>query len=601
MADKTNAMDDALIVQMTDNYWTEATKARDKRKHLSEANRAAYDNEQDFSAKIDGMSKEFLPETFQTVEQMAAFIKKGLTQFGSWFSITMGESSPLAPKTIEKILMCYLENMPLHNKTIDFPTVLSDGTKVGLLESVMIFKTHGSKIKQKVFIEHDGELETSELEPWRLQIDLLRNEDFGIDPSGRGMYEIHRVTRDLHHIQSLAEQGVYDKDVVNKIQNDFAEQEGDNRNKDSEPTTFRKRVELKECWGTILNPDGSIHKENVLWTVANQKYLIRKPEKNPFWHGESPFDMIPIIRVPFSVWHKALYDAVVPLNKALNELFNLMLDGGLASVWGIKQIRLDYLEDPTQVSGGIAQGETLAVRADMPDGQKVLEQVTEGQISSDALQMFGIVKQQLQEAALTNQIRQGQSPDRDVSATEIIESSQNADALLASIITEIERGLTRIVKKSWLNILQNADDLSSADLDTIPRSELLKFAKMTPAQRFKTMGNGCTMKVNGLSETLTQAKDFQRIMALLQVASTNPLLMRTFMEKFSPEKFLKTAAKLLNINPDDYMRNEEEQGKIGQDMAFLQQFGAGGNPVKPTGESGQTSEINQNISGSNSL
>lgn len=589
------------IVQQTLDYWKEASDERKEREQLSKLNRDAYDNKQDWSHKIEGMSHEFLPETFQTVEQFSAFIKKGLVQFGNWFSVDVGKSSELRPHTIQQILEAYLDNMPHETKTIDFATVLGDATKVGLLESVMIFKTHGQKMKQNIFIEEGEDLKTIELEPWRLKIDLIRNENFGMDPSGRGLYEIHEVTRDLHHIQKLAEQGVYDKEVVDQIQGDFHKAELEKRNKD-EPTSFRKRVVLKECWGTLLNEDGSVHKENQLWTVANDKHLIRKPEDNPFWHGTSPFDVIPLIRKPFSVWHKALYDAVVPLNKALNELYNLALDGGLASVWGIKQIRLNYLEDPRQVMGGIPQGETLAIREDVPEGAKVVEQVTEGQISQDAMAMFGLTERKLQAAALTNQIQLGQIPDKNVKATEIVETSNASDSLLSSITVEIERHLSRMIKKAWFLILQNADDLSSADLDHIPRSELLKFARMTPAKRFQTMANGMTVKVKGLSETLTRAKDFQRIMAFLQVTTTNPLLMRPFLTKFSPEKFINTIAKMLNLNPDDYQRDEDEQAQTGVDLQFLQQFGAGGNnPVKPTGESGQTSEINQNIVGSNSV
>src|SRR6185437_743271 len=125
--------------------------------------------------------------------------------------------------------------------------------------------------------------------------------------------------------------------------------------------------------GTLIGPEGEVIAENVICTVANKKYLIRAPEPNPFWHGETPFITAPLIRVPFSVWHKALYDGPAQLNFAINELFNLMLDGGIASVWGIKQLRANFLADPKQASGGIQQGTTLVVNDSLPEGAKVLE------------------------------------------------------------------------------------------------------------------------------------------------------------------------------------------------------------------------------------
>ena len=334
---------DAEIVQITLDYWSEAEEARKERAELSERNRAAYDNYQDFSHKVEGQSREFLPETWQTVEQFAAFVKKGLTAFGDWFDMNLGHNAPIKDETARKILMDYLNNLPDGNKTVSFPERMADAAKIGQMEAVMVFKTHGMRQKQCVYVEQDGELEKIELEPWKLHIDLIRNENFGMDPTGRGLYEIHEIERDLHHIESLAELGVYDKGVVKQIKQDFTKQETEKRNEHVEPKSHRKRVILKECWGTILDKEGKIKKENALWTIANDRYLIRKPEENPYWHGQSPFDVIPLIRVPFSVWHKAMCDASVPLNFAMNELFNLMLDGGLASVWGIKQLRMDII------------------------------------------------------------------------------------------------------------------------------------------------------------------------------------------------------------------------------------------------------------------
>ena len=238
---------------------------------------------------------------------------------------------------------------------------------------------------------------------------------------------------------------------------------------------------------------------------------------------------------------------------------------------------------------------TLAIRDDAPEGAKVLEQVVEGQVPPDAMAMFQLVQRQHQASMLTNEIKLGNMPQKAVKATEIVEAGQSSDTMLDSILSDLERSMTRMLRKAWLCILQNADDLSSADMD-IPRVELLRFARMTPSQRFQTMANGVQIKVTGLSAIMARSRDLQRILALLQVGGSNPILMRTMIERFSPTKMLDRLFKVLNLNPSDLERDEEEQKRTPEDMDMVNRFGPGGQPVKPTGEPGQTSEINQTMS-----
>ena len=190
-------------------------------------------------------------------------------------------------------------------------------------------------------------------EVWKLRVDLVQPEDYFPDPTGAGLYEIHSVERDLHEVIAMADEGVYDKSIVDQLIGiDFKKPEDEARdardkNQDEVVTpSFRKRVVLDEFWGTLLKSDGSVAHRNCVCTVANKRFLIRKPEPNPFWHQLSPFVAEPIIRIPWSVWGKALFDDAVSLNLAQNELFNLILDGGMAAVWGTRQIRLEDLEDP---------------------------------------------------------------------------------------------------------------------------------------------------------------------------------------------------------------------------------------------------------------
>jgi hypothetical protein len=503
-----------FIIKAVCDFHEEAQRGKEIRLRLNKRNCLAYENLQDWSHKIEGQSREFLPKTSETVDQMAAFIKRGLTQFGDWFKVNV-KGLPLSDYSVREMMKCFMENIPQGDDSISLQTIISDGTKVALLESVMVFKIHGRNFPTYTFVEEGDELVAQDAQAWRLQIDLIPYDDYDEDPTGRGLYQIHSVERDLHDIQALADQGVYNKEEVAKLRNDYSKPSEEKRETEktrTEPTApvYRKRVHIKEFWGTILDTDGSVLHEKVMCTVANDKFLLRAPQPFPYWHGETPFVKVPLMRVPFSVHHKALYDQVVPLNLALNELFNLMLDGGLAAVWGTRQIRMDYLEDPTQVAGGLAQGKTLAIRDDVPEGGKVVETVTTGEVPRDALAMFSVLDREFNASALTNDIKMGLLPPRQVKATEIVESQQSSAIVLDSLISDVERVLEKMLRKIWMTILQNTNDIMVRDVaPVIPARELQAFASMTPQERYTLFSQSCTFKVFGLSATLARARGLE--------------------------------------------------------------------------------------------
>lgn len=590
-------MDDMEIVKAITECKTEASLARTERMKLNQRNRDAFHGRQDWSHKQAGQSAEFLPKTASSVEQFSAFIKRGLTQFGDWFSVDMPEDSSLTADDVRELMKSYLEVMPSqYNKTTSASLILSDGSKVGLLESLMIIKVHGEMVERP---RRYGK----KFKAWRLRWDLIPTEDYYPDPTGRGLYEIHRVERDLFDLQRLAKAGIYDESEVQKLVADQTREEAEARNRKAErkehaaPTpTFRKRVVIDEFWGTLLKDDGSVLAENVVCALANDKYLIRKPSKNPWWHNQSPFVVTPLFRDPFTVWHRALYDQAVPLNEAMNELFNLMLDGGLAAVWGIKELRQGMLEDERQAADGIPQGTTLLVSDNAPPGQQVLTQVTTGNIPQDALAMFSIVSREFEAASMTNEIKLGLLPAKKVLATEVTEASNNQAVSLDAIISDLETAIAELLTKSWMAIMQNADDLEVSQVDTAAgRKTALMLARMSDKERYTLFGEPASFRVHGLSSTMARARDFQKTMAFLQVIQQNPLLLQSFFKTYSQDKLVNQMIKQLNMNPTAIKRSDEEMAQMAQeaqDAQAMNQMGLTGEGGV-SGEPGMSSDINQ--------
>lgn len=624
---------DDLVVQAIRGFRAEADQARRTRMKRNKANMAAYMGIQDWSGKQKGQSREFIPKTPVAVEQFSAFVKRALMQTGDdWYTAQLAEDSqsPLTPEQIRALLNCFLRELPVGHKTTSFPLVLADAVKVGLLEALPILKVHGRVHDERIFVAERGrpifnaatgqterpepELKQIEFPRWRLQIDVVDPNTYFPDPSGRNLYEIHEVERDLHEVVEAAEAGLYDREMVARIEEDYRLAHEDRRRavlrgQDEETApSFRKRVRICEFWGTLLDASGKVIEKNVVSALANDRYVIRKPEPNPYWHQESPFVAEPIIRVPFSVWHKALYDHGTPLNIALNEVFNLMIDGGIASVWGIKQVRIDALADPRQISGGIPQGETLIVNNTLPVGGKVLETVTEGEVPAAAMAMFEALVREFNSAALTNEVRMGALPSKQVKATEVVEASQSNDVTLDSIASDLEQGIIeKTLRKAFLTLLQAADDLDSQQVvNAIGARAALKLSRMAPAERYAALARSAGFRVSGLSSTLARVRDFQKIMAAMQAVQINPLLFQAFMRRFSADKALTTIFKSLNINPSSIELDEQETAEMPARMAELpmiaqmlnpRRSGSGGTgpSAEETGDASLPAEINQQV------
>jgi len=599
---------DLSIIRVIQSYKDEAFHARKARIARNFENTQAFLGNADWSHKQPGQSSEFLPMVAMAVEHISGFIKKALTNFGDWFSVEVSDGSLLTNFQIRDLILTQLNTMSRVEKgRCNFLTIVSDAVKVGLLDSLMVVKVHGRHFTKKRFTVERGQklftlpsgatgsrpvhkLKRKSKTYWHLLVDLVRPEDYYPDPTGRGLYEIHVLDRDLSEIQEMAKEGIYDQKVVDQIAEDFAsteiytKQELEKNQLPSTEPEFRKRVRLWEFWGTILDENGAVCHENVVCTVANEKYLIRKPEPNPYWHGQSPFVACPLIRVPFSVWHKALMDHATPLNIAQNELFNLMLDGGLAAVWGVRQVHESWLERPEEVSGGIPQGMTVTVKDEVPPGAKVIEQVTTGNVPQDAMLMFQMVEKHFEAATVRDDINKGMLPEKAQTATAVVASTQASSGFFDSLVRDVEtEWIEKILYLAWWNILQDLDDLRSSEVaSAVGQDTMQQLAQMSPEERFVALGQDIEFHVHGISGTMEKAKDFQKRMALMQMVQQNPVMLQAFYKRFSANKILEQLFKDINLNPAHMELTKEEQANLPQSMAELPMFQAAAGVGKGT-------------------
>jgi hypothetical protein len=576
---------DKDIVQITQSYIQEANEARRNRLDLNTTNYDVYHMRQDFSHKKAGQSREFLAKQQMSVEQISSFIGQALADINDWFlveDLPGSEDPAITTAQVESIISNQLDK-------VGVLAFVNDSMKLGLLGSLMICKVGGRFSKKNIFYTEQKlslrglkkVLKREEKEVWNLDLSLVRQQDYYPDPSGRGLYELQNIYIDYHELMKLSEgpNAIYDKSIVEILTadgDDELQKEHKARETKQNPTTdyYRKTIKLTEGWGTIVDRDGNVLHENCTWTVANDRFLIAKPESNPLWHGESPFVVCPIIRVPHSVWHRALMDAPTKHNIAMNEIYNLILDSGMMSTFGIKQLRTDWLEDIGQVSNGIYPGMTLEVNSNCPPGMKVVERVDTSSLSSESLSVYNLTNAEFQQSSLTNDLRMGILPARQVKATEVVEASQSITSVFTGVAKAIEQDYIQpVLRKAWMNIAQNIASMDSEELGAaIGREKAQQLQSMGPEELFAKTANNLSFKVFGVSRTLNKVKDFRKLTSLLQTISGSEVLVEEFIKKYDFGLLLEQIMKSLDINMDQIKLDEEAQAlnQMQQEQAPVQ-------------------------------
>lgn len=590
---------DGQVILCVTNFRNEADTAKRDRSLQNLENFDTYNLKEDFTYKKKGQSKEFMPKVFMAVEQITSFVQQGLADLGDeWYSLENepGVEQPIIkPEFIKKILDRQL-------KKADFYGAVGDALKHGLLASLMIFKIHTKWVNKPQFRaerkKEAGGKQTVQLLRYKdkvcqLSIEVVSQKDWFPDPTGRGLYLIHECEMDLHEIESMVKsdknpKGIYDAAAVAMLSGDNVDMMKDaigSRESGQNVTmsSYRHRVQIQECWGTILDANGRVLHENVVCTVAKGRFLIQKPTpiSELFWHNRPPFVVAPIVRVPHSVWHKALMDAPTKLNRAINELYNLSIDSACSAVFGVRQLRTDWLSDPTCVDDGITPGMTLETNSQCPPGAKVMERVDTGVELTSGVQMLNMLNSEHQQATMTNDLRMGILPPRQVKATEVVESSQSITGMLNGVCKALEVGaIDGVLELAWMTVIQHVDDFDSAELRKILGPQVAdQIAKMTPEERFAETVNGIAFKVFGISNVLNKQKDFRRIVALLQTIAGDPVLMEQFAQHYDFGKLLKEIMKTLDIN-EDKIRLDKETGPLPSPAAPV--------PQAPEGSQSQT-------------
>ena len=452
----------------------------------------------------------------------------------------------IKPHEITKLTNYMLECTNYYNH-------VGNSVQSALLGSIVISKAGGVlKPKPRYKAKKKGRgkslkrwVEKTNDKTWEIDFKIVRQDNYYPDPTGEGLYEIEDYWIDYHKLVQMCE---LDEDFNKELLDDVSKggvdevEENFERARDTGQNTGsvgpRHKVKITEFWGSILDKDGNLAFENVQAILVNDLQLMLKPRPNPLWHQQSPYTVSPLIEVANSVWHRALMDAPTQHNRALIEIYNLVVDAALKQVHAVSQLRKDWLDNPAEVADGIKAGASITVNSQCPPGGKVMEPLTQVQIPTESFSVFSLMSQEFNASALTTDLRQGISPERSQKATAIVEQSQTITSVFTGMAKNYEsKQLINELEMAWMTAAQNWDQIDREVFTSLfgnQRGDELY--NLSPEKSSLRQSVGLNFQVFGITQTLGKAQDFRKLTTLLQTIGSAPMLMEKYLEKYDLTK-----------------------------------------------------------------
>lgn len=557
-------LEDKQIVDWILSCRDEAEEAKRERMARNEENYDTFHLRHDFSHKKEGQSTEVLSKQSMAVEQIKSFFQQALADLGDWWKceprFSGNEQAMLIrPEEITKLTNYFLEKANYFNH-------VGNSIETALLASLAVTKTHGCmKPKPRFVARKKGRgaslkrwVEKIDDKTWEMKFDVVRAKDYYPDPTGKGLYEIEDMWPDFHELKYLAENDEdYDMSLIEGLSRadmtDVEENSEKARETGQSETSHghRPRPKVTEYWGTILHPTtGEVCYENIQAVVVNDTHLVMKPRPNPLWHQSSPYTASPLIEVANSVWHKALMDAPTQHNRALVELYNLLVDAAMKQVHAVSQYRKDWMDNPAQVSDGMTPGLSIGANSACPPGAKVMEPLTTVIVPGEVLNIFNLQQQEFNASALTSDLRAGVTPFREQKATAIVEQSQTITSVFQGMAKNWEgRQGRRELELAWMTAAQNWDLIDKDVFIGLFGADRGEELSQIPAEEvFAATVGRIAFRVYGITLTLSKTEDFRKVTTLLQTISASPPLMEAYAQKYDITKTLEEIMTSLNID-----------------------------------------------------
>ena len=525
----------AEIVATLQDYWREADNNRkggmNPRDSKWQENLDLYWNRYDFSSKQKWQAMESMPEVPNFVDRFAAALKEALIQTPDGFYTIddpADEEGDLG-EAIKRVTDVWLTTAG-RNQTgqlLPFSAVFEEQMKMGAIMASASVTTWKNDVK-------GGRVAVESVDPRMVWL----------DHTYRNLYRIRRVELDRHELagmkvmQDSAGNRIFDEVEISRLEGSLLEKNIADMQRTGTGQVIasgRRPIQLDEYIATVVGRDGTILADRSLMVLANTNYLIRGPEKNPFWHGKDWLTFTPLVTAPLSVYGRAYMEDFGSVAKTFNDLTNMIIDAVHTSSLKAFAMVPSMLLNPNQVAEGISPNKIFMIE----DGYKAsdfAEELTLGTLSADGVTVWKAMKEELTEAAGINEIGLGQfAPKGRTSATEITETQQSSSALVRSVAQTVEtRYLDPTLDLIWKTGMQHAEAnnkmLMSAAGDELWQAMI--------GSRRELIKRPITFQARGITQIISRSQQLKTLMGILGVIGQNQILMQAFLKEVDITKLV---------------------------------------------------------------
>lgn len=481
-----------------------------------------YNNDYDWSSKLDWQSKQPFPKLPMAVEVASSIVEKALQDVDIRNFYLMTPLRGHEDEIKKEFIQPHIDYALISN---NFKVLFSDMVKSGFLNSIIALKTYWWEGEEEkyVFSENASVFESPVvLKPVMISKPIIELVDplyLYLDPSGRDKLLINEIEVDWSDLDG---DDAYDQDEVQDIYKEWVNSEraaeaGKRDGKEVKGPSFRKTVTLMEFWGDLWARDGSLVMKNAHWVTAQgNQYLLKKPEANRFWHQMPPIIYGSLFRKPFSVYHKAIAEDLIGLQKLLTELINLVVDGVMYSVVKGYEIDLSQVLDPEDIRRGIYPGTTIKKRGFM--NQQAVREIVTGGVPNQALLMLQFLDREFQAGSGVTEFVAGLPTRRGrQTASEILTKTQESYKLLEHLARGLEQQhISNLIKQLHINAMQfGATSPSPAMQRYMPTDTWTKWINMTPRERLKHLWAEFEYEVTGISGFIGRSQELEKLQALI--------------------------------------------------------------------------------------
>lgn len=601
------------IIKALQGYKADAEDGRRERDIVWKSNWDAYWQRYDFSKKLADQFKVVMPEAPQFVERFAAALKEALVRSGDWFEVEgpPGFDEQLAP-FVKGVIKYWLERAGdyLPDAAKDFTAVFEECAKDGALMMMAcsvtweeIDKTTMEVVQEATYDTDPGLGEVIQSAPQmarvvrkcgHIAIKPLDPRTIWFDSTGRKLFRRQRIEIDLHELKKMAEQRdergdlIWDVEEINRLTEQRDEVREIERRESSNQqqlvgSSGRKPIVLDEWLGTVVNSQGEVLVDNELVVIANEEYLVRGPELNPYLHGQDWVVATPIIRLRGAPYGRSYMETWTPLISAFTEFTNLILDAGYKQAILAHVLNPDAFRDPSQLENGILAGGTYQLE----DGRTLDEAIAElelGKLDDTVLGLWRAIKAEAQEGAVLNDLLLGNLPARgERTATEIQQASQSGNAFISSIASSIEHNfLEPILNRIWAISLQHMDASQHPELrDYIP-AHLQLILDMPFTDRLALFNGPMQFKASGISGVLVRELKRNQLLAAWQAIMSSRDMAQYMIPRLNMPNLVNMFFRGFEIDPAQLLLPEEQvQANLqaqAEQAAMMAQAEAAGQP-----------------------